>query len=1360
MLATLLPRFASANLVGPYTPDANTLFLLHLDEAAGSSVTTNVGILGGNYYSVNFSSSGVNPPVVNTMLGAPGYSNGSINFTNCENNTTAGYELGYDYNRDGAFEADNGSGSPSPDGMVMTNLNIGNGGQTPFTLEALIQPTSTTGNQEIICTDSSGPPNGSNTNRAFQFRISSGTLMFQFIANSAAMSATIPTTGQNAFVAGAWYHVAFTYNGSVGTLYWTKLDPSIGAANVIGSQALTLGTADGAVTGPLIVGNRGRPTGTETFFGGIDEVRISKVARAANQMQFFSPLVTITQNPVSQNVDYNQPVTFSVGASSLSALGYQWYFNSNGIPGATNSSYVITNVAAANAGYYQAVVTNVTGSSATSTPALLVVGAANFLNHRYSFNGNANDSIGNANGTLLGDAVVTNGSLVLDGTAGTYMQLPSNLFTGANATALTVEFWATFGVNQNNSYVFSFGNTNIILGTVNGSQYVIYTPHYSGGQALYITPSDSGFAQSATAPNNLDNLTVHVACVIDSPDQTLAIYTNGVLESINTNLTISLANVNDVFSYIGGSLFPADPDLNGSIDELRIFNGALSPISIKQSDVQGPNLLLANGPATFAIQPVNTSVPLGQTATFSAAAVGYLPITYQWFKNGTLVPGATNATYSFVPTLTDNNASIKVNATNTIGVTTYVANSSTVTLTVFIPPTLSWLGTADGGADNNWNTTSLDWTNDVSGGGIIPFTQTNGVLFDDRSGGGSVDLEQAIIPYNITVNAASSYTLSSSGQMGSLFGQGALTKMNSGTLTIDLTNNMTGPTTISGGKLQIGNFDSFGTLSTGPVTNNGTLSFTRSDTLLSVPSAIHGTGTVSFDGTGATTISGTSDYTGPTLLNSGVVFLTSSTGLGSTSSGTIVANGAQLYITGNVNIGPEALSLNGAGDGNGALRKGGAGATTYFGAINLASESTIGVDSGATLTLSNSISGTSDLIMNGSGTLVLTMPGSFTGGSTLSGPVVNLNANGALGPGPITVNNTGRFVIGDGLNFTNSLTASMVSPGTATGLLMVNDNTNGTVTTISGPLEFDATPANGNDFQGPITSGYLNVTSSITNTATGAVGSRNGFVRFSGGGNYTIFTLNQGTASIGANNGLSTSAALSMSVSAGSTFDLNGFSQTLSGLSDGVTPANVELVTNSVASQATLDLNLSSSYTYSGVIGGNVALVVSGTGSLDLAGTNTYTGNTTVTGGTLEIAQPALSAASTVTVASGGLLQLDFATTNTVAGFELNGASQPAGVYNSITSPTYLSGSGSLLVVPVVTNPTNIVFKVSGDNLNLSWPASYIGWRLLVQTNNLAKGISTNPNDWVTVPGSAATNQVNITIDPTKPAEFYRMVYP
>ena len=95
------------------------------------------------------------------------------------------------------------------------------------------------------------------------------------------------------------------------------------------------------------------------------------------------------------------------------------------------------------------------------------------------------------------------------------------------------------------------------------------------------------------------------------------------------------------------------------------------------------------------------------------------------------------------------------------------------------------------------------------------------------------------------------------------------------------------------------------------------------------------------------------------------------------------------------------------------------------------------------------------------------------------------------------------------------------------------------------------------------------------------------------------------------------------------------------------------------------------------------------------------------------------------------------------------------------------SGNGILMAdlalakaVAVNTTPTNIVFAVSGANLNLSWPSDHTGWRLLQQTNNLATGISLNTNDWETISGSSTTNQVSIAIEPAKPTEFFRLIYP
>ena len=120
---------------------------------------------------------------------------------------------------------------------------------------------------------------------------------------------------------------------------------------------------------------------------------------------------------------------------------------------------------------------------------------------------------------------------------------------------------------------------------------------------------------------------------------------------------------------------------------------------------------------------------------------------------------------------------------------------------------------------------------------------------------------------------------------------------------------------------------------------------------------------------------------------------------------------------------------------------------------------------------------------------------------------------------------------------------------------------------------------------------------------------------------------------------------------------------------------------------------------------------------------------------------------------------------------QLFNAANYTGAFTNILFPgvaTYntnnLDVNGSVqvltLAATVATNPTNLTASVSSGQLNLFWPADHTGWRLLVQTNNLANGISGNPSDWMTVTGSAATNQMTIPIATTNRNEFYRLVYP
>src|SRR6267143_2315503 len=78
-------------------------------------------------------------------------------------------------------------------------------------------------------------------------------------------------------------------------------------------------------------------------------------------------------------------------------------------------------------------------------------------------------------------------------------------------------------------------------------------------------------------------------------------------------------------------------------------------------------------------QPASQTVTAGQTATFSVAATGTVPLTYQWKKNGADVSGAVSSDYTTPATAnSDNGTQFTVLASNSVGSVT----SSAATLSV------------------------------------------------------------------------------------------------------------------------------------------------------------------------------------------------------------------------------------------------------------------------------------------------------------------------------------------------------------------------------------------------------------------------------------------------------------------------------------------------------------------------------------------------------------------------------------------------------------------------------------------------------------------------------------------------------
>ncbi len=582
-------------------------------------------------------------------------------------------------------------------------------------------------------------------------------------------------------------------------------------------------------------------------------------------------------------------------------------------------------------------------------------------------------------------------------------------------------------------------------------------------------------------------------------------------------------------------------------------------------------------------------------------------------------------------------------------------------------------------------------------------------------------------PVRWCLRAQNNYVIESSG--GYITGVTALTQNGPGTVTLATSNNYSGVTTINGGALQLGDGNANNGTVGGNIADNATLVLAN-PTSQTLTNGISGPGTLVVAGTGGMILTGDNTYTGGTTISSNVMLqVASSSALGVPESSILAL-----------------IETNGSLD------------------FNL----------GAALTETNAITGAGSVVQADAYALTLAATNTFSGGLTINQGAIYAGNNQALGTGPITIDNQSsgnysQLFLKNGVNVSNAITIVNAS-SYYQGILMVDAGTYGyggangsggggdtNGATFSGPITLaPGSLGHGGQFCGPINgTNWLCINGPVTNSG-GSVIIRNGRVQFSGGGDYAILSVASQITALGADNGVSSNADLLLAASGAATFDLNGHSQSLTGLSDG--GANAELVTNSAAPLSTFTLNLSANSTFSGVLAGNLALVENGSANLYLAGNNAYTGNTTVNGGTLELANPTVAPNSTVTVANGAVLQLDFAVTNQVAGLVLNGVSQPPGVYTPATSSPYLAGNGSLLVVsPIAMNPTNLTATVSGNSVIVNWPADHTGWVLQSQTNALSSGLGTN---WVDLPNSAAVNSVTNGIDPSNPTVFFRLRAP
>ncbi|MDZ7617622.1 MAG: autotransporter-associated beta strand repeat-containing protein [Patescibacteria group bacterium] len=418
-------------------------------------------------------------------------------------------------------------------------------------------------------------------------------------------------------------------------------------------------------------------------------------------------------------------------------------------------------------------------------------------------------------------------------------------------------------------------------------------------------------------------------------------------------------------------------------------------------------------------------------------------------------------------------------------------------------------------------------------------------------------------------------------------------------------------------------------------------------------------------GTGTLTLSGTNTYTGVTTIAQGTLKLGNAAALGTAAGKTVIQSGATLDIAGfkaglvaEGAIGNEPIEVSGSGVGGlGALINNGDWQTQAFSNIKLLGDTTFG----------------------GTGRWDLRSGTFAVGGHTITKVgtnAVSIVSATVTNPGDVNVN-AGLFRI-EGLtsyNATAPVTISVASGarldywGTTIahnpnivlngGTVSVNSNStpsfSGTITLNAGSNIIGV----GNEYQGPT----LTVTGQITgaggftldgrNTSsspgTGILILANATNDYSGTTTISTGTLRLGAAGAIPDGSGKGNVILNAGTVAAGTFDLNGLSETINGLEGSAGDVREQVVNSAVGTTSTLTVgNGNVTTVFAGLLrdntgtGGTLALTKTGTGTLTLSGTNTYTGATNVTAGVLQISHASALGGTTAgtTVANGARIEL------------------------------------------------------------------------------------------------------------------------
>jgi len=604
------------------------------------------------------------------------------------------------------------------------------------------------------------------------------------------------------------------------------------------------------------------------------------------------------------------------------------------------------------------------------------------------------------------------------------------------------------------------------------------------------------------------------------------------------------------------------------------------------------------------------------------------------------------------------------------------------------------------------------------------------------------------------------YDSSSDATLPTISGSGGVTKSGAGNVVANTLSS--GQVSVDGGTLELG-----GSILTGPlaVNNSGsTLDMAGFDQTIS---GLSGTGNgvitnASGSGTNTLTINSATDSTAGVLINDGASVI-SVVKNGAGVIGMAIPAGASTYSGGTLITGPGGFNV----DEDDVL---GTGLVTFDGGFITMNDQNDLANPVHVLTEANyevrgniqfrgAFSGDSNAVINISSTGG--QIGTFDPGATMDdfyGTIAYVGANrvqgrfrGDVGGPQVTFDmgtNNSVFYTRDG----QDVALGHLIATSANSLYGATSSDNPTTFIIGGgnlAIDFPGTITDQFPAGGPVVN---------LNRWTGITKDGNAILTLSGTNVYSgPTTVNAGTLEVSAVGGLDNSR--SIIVAAGATLDVTGIGGTLTlgSTTNAQSLGGSGTVTGNVLASGTGPATIAPGMSAGELtISGNLVLAGNSTVAMELdtsaAPTSDRITATAMTGGaaTLTVTNigPLLSVGQSFTLFSPAIAGLSWAGT-------------VSDVYADYTFTDNIAVDGTIEVATVTPKfpltPTNITWSVSGGNLNLGWPTSYTGWVLQTQTNPLNVGLSTN---WVTVPGSGATNAFSIPVSDIDPTVFYRMSLP